>query len=266
MTHSYAGLRPDEIESALGRNSAVIVPWGALEWHGPHLPMGLDGLVAEAFSERLAERVSALLLPTLWLPVTTLPHDLSIHISAGRVLGHWEELLEEMVRIGAQVICSVSGHYAQAHEIAVMDVAEKVMERHPQARILTGTPLSLLEEPDLLDHAGRYETSQLLALQPELVRLEALGGGPLLPLRHNPVLGSDPRLGSADEGADLLERGLQAWAGWVERLRGPEPDLGALKALYERRRVTYQGYVRKYYRGSWDEAVQTWWREAIERG
>ncbi len=265
MTHAYAELRPDQIESALERNPIAIIPWGALEWHGPHLPLGLDGLVAQAFSERLAERADGLLLPTMWLPVTTLPHRLSIFITSGRVLEHWEELLEELVRIGVQVICSVSGHYAQGHELAIMDVAEKVMTRHLQVRILTGTPLSLLEEPDLLDHAGRYETGQLLAVRPELVDLEALGEGALPSLRDNPVLGSDPRLASAEEGADLLERGLQAWAGWVERLRGPEPGLAALRGLYERRRATYQGYVRNYFRGSWDEAIQAWWTEALER-
>jgi len=73
-------MRPEELDLALSGNPLVICPWGALEWHGAHLPLGLDGLVAEAFSERLAESTGGILLPCTWLPMTTLPHAFSISL------------------------------------------------------------------------------------------------------------------------------------------------------------------------------------------
>ena len=44
-------------------------------------PLGLDGIVAEAFAARLAELIDGILLPGCWLPITTLPHPLSLQIS-----------------------------------------------------------------------------------------------------------------------------------------------------------------------------------------
>jgi len=261
MSNRYVELRPDQIEASLAVNPVIIIPWGAIEWHGPHLPLGLDGLVAEAFCDRLADRTGALVLPTLWLPVTPLPHKLSLSITTNIVTAMWEDLLEEICRLRVEVVCSVSGHYAQPHEQLIMEVAERIMDRKPATHILTGTPLSLLGDPDLLDHAGRYETGQLLALRPDLVALAVLGDGPLTAVRDNPVLGSDPRLASAHEGETLLARGLDAWVDWTNRLRGPAPDLIGLRSLYEARRLDYRDFAERYFKSSWDDAIQTWWQE-----
>jgi creatinine amidohydrolase len=73
MIRRYAELRPEELAAALAANPTFICPWGALEWHGAHLPLGLDGIVAEAFSERLATATGAILLPGTWLPMTAHP-------------------------------------------------------------------------------------------------------------------------------------------------------------------------------------------------
>ena len=84
-------------------------PLGALEWHGDHLPLGLDGLVAEAFCERLAEATGGILLPGTWQPMTTLPHAYSISIPAETVCAVWRGLLAELARVGARTICLVTG-------------------------------------------------------------------------------------------------------------------------------------------------------------
>jgi creatinine amidohydrolase len=126
--------------------------------------------------------------------------------------------------------------------------------------VLTATPLALLGNPHLLDHAGRWEASQMLALRPELVDLHALGEGALPPAAESAVLGDDPRQASADQGEALLERALAAWSGWMELLlatRDPAP----LYQLYGERREAYREYVQRYYQGSWEEAIQAWWRE-----
>src|SRR3989337_1735559 len=111
--HRYAELRPAQLSHRLELVPVAIVPWGALEWHGPHLPFGLDGLVAEAFCERLAEGTRAVLLPTPSLPITALPHQLSISIRADVVREAWLDLFRELGRAGFRLVCLVSGHYAQ---------------------------------------------------------------------------------------------------------------------------------------------------------
>src|SRR5258706_2962640 len=77
----YTELRPTELEAIVAAAPVAYVPWGALEWHGPHLPFGLDGFTAEAVAERAVRRTGGGLLPTTWWPITALPprFSLSIH-------------------------------------------------------------------------------------------------------------------------------------------------------------------------------------------
>jgi creatinine amidohydrolase len=259
----YTELRPAELSERLASYPIAIAPWGALEWHGPHLPYGLDGLLAEAFGEHLARRTGAVLLPATYLPITSLPHPHSISIRADVVREACRDLAHELGRAGFHIVCLLSGHYAQAHEIVLADVAEAVT-RGDGPMVLAGTPLSLLGDPELLDHAGRQETSQLLWARPELVDLEALPEGPLPPPDKVAVLGKDPRGATPEEGRDLFERGLKAWQDWIQRLlRDGDPK--PLFRLYADRRAVYQDYVKRYFRGSWEAAIQAWWNERTKR-
>ena len=52
----YAELRPDQLAAIVAAAPIAYVPWGALEWHGPHLPFGLDGITAEGVAERAARQ------------------------------------------------------------------------------------------------------------------------------------------------------------------------------------------------------------------
>ncbi len=259
VIHRYAELRPDQLSKLLEKFPVAIVPWGALEWHGPHLPFGLDGLVAESFCEQLAARTGAVLLPITYLPITALPHRQSISIRTEVVLGAWEDLLHGLGRAGFRVVCVISGHYAQGHEIVLAEVADQ-LSQSGQALVLAGTPLALLDDPGLLDHAGRWETSQLLHFRPDLVDLSVLPEGSLPGADQVAVLGEDPRRASAEQGRAIVERALQAWSAWIGRLMGGQA-LGALHELYSARRASYQAYVDRYYQGSWEAAIEAWWKE-----
>ena len=257
--YRYAELRPDQLSQRLEEVPVAIVPWGALEWHGPHLPFGLDGLVAESFCQELAVRTGAVLLPTTYLPITALPHPQSISIRTEVVRGAWQDLLHELGKAGFRVVCLVSGHYAQGHEIVLAEVADQLSHRGGPLT-LAGAPLALLQDPGLLDHAGEWETSQLLHYRPELVDLTALPPGSLPPAGQVAVLGDDPRKASAEQGREVVERALQAWATWIERLLGGQA-LEALHDLYSARTASYQAYLDRYYQGSWEAAIEAWWKE-----
>ncbi len=104
----------------------------------------------------------------------------------------------------------------------------------------------------LLDHAGRVETSLLLALRPDLVRRDLL---PVeLPPKQFAVLGEHPSSASAEEGQELMARGIEAWSRWIA-----EP--GDLGEYYGKRRTRYAQYRRAYYKGSWEDAIEKWWNE-----
>ncbi|MGH2620866.1 MAG: creatininase family protein [Anaerolineales bacterium] len=252
-------MRPAQLSHRLEVVPVAIVPWGALEWHGPHLPFGLDGLVAENFSQELAARTGAVLLPTTYLPITALPHPQSISIRTEVVRGAWHDLLRELGRAGFRVVCIVSGHYAQGHEIVLAEVADQFSQKGPTLA-MAGTPLALLDDPGLLDHAGRWETSQLLHYRPDLVDLSALPPGSLASVGQVAVLGEDPRKASAEQGRVIVERALESWATWIERLLGGQA-LESLHDLYLGRVASYQAYLDRYYQGSWEAAIEAWWKE-----
>jgi creatinine amidohydrolase len=256
MPLRYAELTPAELESAWKDRALAIIPWGALEWHGPHLPLGLDGIVAEWFAEHLAERTGGVLLPTCWMPITTLPHPHSLQVRTSVFQEMLDDTIEGLYLAGARVVCIVTGHYAQGHEIELYKAAIRAMDGHRNLRVLAATPLEPLGDDSLLDHAGRWETSQLLALRPELVELEELPES--LDARRVAVLGEDPRAGSSEEGLAILEKALSVWTEWVEELARTE-DTSFLREFYKRRNQDYAPYVRTYFVDSWEQAICDWW-------
>jgi creatinine amidohydrolase/Fe(II)-dependent formamide hydrolase-like protein len=64
---NMAFLFPDEIAAARARNGLAILPLAPLEWHGPHLTMGCDNLLAHAFARRLARELECPYYPPIWV-------------------------------------------------------------------------------------------------------------------------------------------------------------------------------------------------------
>jgi creatinine amidohydrolase len=260
----YAELRPDQLEAIVAATPVAYVPWGALEWHGPHLPFGLDGFTAEGVAERVAQRTGGVLLPTTWWPITALPHRFSLSIHSEVIQSLWDGIFAELARAGFRLVVLVSGHYAQGHELVLMDAAEHAIAAHGLL-VLAVPPLALVDE-EMLDHAAHWETALLMALQPRLVALHALDGVSLRPTT-SAVLGDDPRRATPGQGESALMLATERLIVGVEALlHHGSPDI--LRELYARRRATYQQYVDRYFRGSWEEAMMAWWdeRTRTERG
>jgi creatinine amidohydrolase len=208
MIKRYAEMRPEELAAAIAENPLVICPWGAIAWHGSHLPLGVDGLVVEAFCGRLAEATGGILLPGTWLPATALCHEHTISIPTATVCAVWRALLDELARMGARTICLVTAHSARGHELEVYRECKEAMLRHEGLRVIAASPLELMLSDELLDHAGRQEAAQLLAVRPELVRLDLYEDGQA---SRNALLGEDPRTATAEYGERLLQDGVEAW-------------------------------------------------------
>lgn len=232
----------------------AIIPWGALEWHGDHLPLGLDGIVAEDFCDRLADRLNGVRLPGIWLPITTLPHEASLAVRTETLRAILDDTIGGLAVAGARTIIIVTGHFAQGHLIELYEAALRGMEDHEDLRVFAGAPLEPLARPELLDHAAKVEASQLLFVRPDLVDLSK-AKEEVVPHRDG-VLGESPCRATAEEGARLTEAGLAAWSSWIA-----EADPGSLEMHY---RVAFDGlqaYVDKYYTGSWEEALLRWWAD-----
>ena len=60
---NYEGSLPKEFGEELSRAPVAYLPWCALEWHGRHLPLGLDSLKAHSLCEMVADRAGGIVVP-----------------------------------------------------------------------------------------------------------------------------------------------------------------------------------------------------------
>jgi creatinine amidohydrolase len=252
----YTELRPDQLERIIAQTPIAYVPWGALEWHGPHLPLGTEGYIAEAIAERAVARTGGVLLPTTWWPIAPIPHRFSIGLRSELLHELWDGLFAELARIGFRVIVFLTGHHGYGHDLVLMDAAEHAMEALNVIALVV-PPLALVDG-QMLDHAAHWETALMLALRPRLTAIEALDGAAMNLGTHG-ILGDDPRSATAALGEAAIRLATERIALSVGALQ-QQNGVDILRELYMRRRATYREYVERYFHGSWEDAVEAWWR------
>ncbi len=156
--------------------NVLVVPVGSLEQHGPHLPLDTDAFVAAAVAQRAcADRPDVGLAPVLSIGASGEHADFPGTVSIGTEV--LRDVVVEVVRHAARDwgrVLVVNGHGGNAPALAAA-VAVCTHER----RRLEVVHLGL---PGMDGHAGRAETSLLLALAPERVHLERAIPGDSTPM------------------------------------------------------------------------------------
>jgi creatinine amidohydrolase len=190
----YEFMRPQQIIAAREKAPIAYVPLGPLEWHGPHLPFGVDMLHAHNMALEAAKLTGGVVLPPLPLGTETLitPERLRDRGFKGheRIIGmdfpgfplpslYVEEcalgvILNEIVRALKRqlfrVIVLVNGHGGPNHRAMLTRVATEQSEPSRVAVFLTGALLDTHPR----GHASLRETSYMLDMCPETVNLSAL--------------------------------------------------------------------------------------------
>ncbi len=181
-------LFPAEIEACLAACPLLVLPLGTIEWHSHHLPLGLDGLVAQSLCERIAAETGAVLAPVSYWAVGGVPYPYTLDLPAETVEPVLEAILAQFGAMGFRVLVAFTGHFGLDHTLALKRAALHVMKRSP-VTILPITEYDLVTDHYTGDHAGTGETSLLLASRPDLVRLDAVAADQTL----DGVIGPDPR-------------------------------------------------------------------------
>jgi len=187
-------------ERRLAGNPLVILPVGALEAHGPHLPLGADQIQAEATAAALADRVDALIAPTVAYGSAPGARRFpgTVSLSMAQLESHVAGVLSELARTGVRRILVLSGHAERGHMAALREAADDAMRGHPGVRVVVLSDYDFVYElrgrdsPASDGHAGLLETSRVLALAPETVGPER----PVVENRRSPFL---PGPGSESE-------------------------------------------------------------------
>ena len=205
----YGDLRPSQIEAIRARSPIAYVPWGALEWHSSHAPIGLDSIKAEGICMALAERTGGVVLPAIPLGVNTIkpykgfPHSIDTSADLASLLA--EELCVQLADERFKLVILFTGHYPPEQIDALEEGAARASRASSgDARFEVWADSQLLDGKYRADHAGATETSFQMHFAPGSVDLDALPDRKLT-LDGDGIMGEDPREGSAQRGREQLE-------------------------------------------------------------
>ena len=178
---------------------AVLLPVGALEQHGPHLPLGTDALLATAIAADAARLAGALVAPALSYGYKSQPkcgggqHFCgTTSVDAATLIGSVRDAVREFARHGVKRLVLVNGHYenqwflTEGIDLGLRDLgagAALEVVRLEYWDFMSETTLAEVF-PDgfpgfALEHAAVIETSLMLHYHPSLVRVDLIpGDGP----------------------------------------------------------------------------------------
>jgi len=212
-----------QFEEALGRTRTVIQPFGSLEEHGPHLPLGTDTIQVDEVAARAALEAGVLVAPPIPYGVcrSTRGHPGTIGISAPVLRSLVMDIGRDFHRQGLRNFLFITGHAGKTHTMTILDGGEALIEEFGDIRVaVVSEYLELLKAGrDLIateddSHAGEVETSRILFLCPDLVRGSAPEEYPDFPphllvrdkRRYWPGgVWGDPGKASAEKGGKLME-------------------------------------------------------------
>jgi len=254
VTRALAEMTWPEVAAAVAagvtarRTVTVILPLGATEQHGPHLPLGTDTLRADALARKLAAGLpDTLIAPALPIGCSDEHSGFAglLSVAHTTLAGVIVDCAHRLAAWGVSRLLLLSAHGGNAQALTL--AGERLRQELPALQVWT--PATLLALPAaMLDiarqdgiaaeavglHAGEGETSELLHLRPDLVRMERAETGysgdmtAILPqlqasglrsVTANGVLG-DPRTATAERGARYLAAEIQHYQAQLQQNAG----------------------------------------------
>jgi creatinine amidohydrolase len=256
MSWRWEEMTASNFERAVkGARGVCVVPLGVIEKHGEHLPLGTDLMHIRAIAERAVTMEPAVVFPSYYL---TQIHEAkhcpgTVAIGTDLMIALMDAVCEEIARNGLRKIVLLNGHGGNETWLGLF--AMRMLER-PREFTLYVARLADYWMPTLADpewkkrmesphdhHGGEMETSVMLAVRPDLVRMKAVRGqgGGHKRLSHLPPLLTpiwwyadapehyygDATKATRDKGQFLVERLAKHVAAIIKAVREDEkaPEL-----------------------------------------
>lgn len=210
-------LKPGQFHRLRKETPVLFIPFGTIEWHERHQALGLDAIKAHCLCLRTADRIGGIVMPPVYWGVDIFRTSSSGEIRRGMdstcdfrlpgstyqiSLSTFEALVREIVAealgSGFEVIVLLTGHNSPVQESIIRSVALEYNRKAGRHLVLATNDWENAKDqiPWAGDHASKWETSLLMALEPSLVDLELL---PQKPVELVGVQGIDPRDGASKE-------------------------------------------------------------------
>ncbi|GGG45553.1 creatininase [Kocuria dechangensis] len=192
----------------------VLVPTGATEQHGPHMPMGVDAMLSRAVCSAVAEDLGALVAPAFCYGYKSQPRSGggnhrsgTTSLSAQALILQTRDVILEFFRHGIRRVAVVNGHYEnyqflyEGVDLAVREARAMGLE---DSRAMLLSYWDFVDDTTLeavypdgfpgweIEHGGVLETSLMLHLHPEKVDMSRAPAHPPAELTPYDVFPEDP--------------------------------------------------------------------------
>lgn len=231
-----------EFIAGLAATKTVLIPFGATEEHGSHLPLGTDTFQAADVCRLLAGQRKVFVAPAVPYGVcrSTGDHPGTVSLTTETLKALASDLVRSFYRQGLRNVVLLSGHAGGTHNAALLDAGESLLRELPELRIAVASEYALaydagkgLIETPGDSHAGEIETSRMLATRPRMVKGTAAAEKSRFPAfilvrdkrRYWPGgIAGDPSRASAEKGRQLEALVVAALGRLVEELE--KADIG----------------------------------------
>jgi creatinine amidohydrolase len=186
-SHNIADLAPPDIRAYLTEKDIVMIPIASLEQHGPHLPLGTDTIQAEEVARRAGERAQVLYTPCVWMGYS--PQHMyepgqgtgTITIRPQVLLDLYYDIARSLIHHGFNRLVFVNNHGSNTKIIDPLlrriryDTGAFVVLSKLYGERYGGLTDGIMENPPEETpgwHSSELETSEVMAHNPDLVRMD----------------------------------------------------------------------------------------------
>ena len=221
---TLASLTWPEVAQLADNDAVVVVPVGTIEQHGLHLPLDTDNRIAEGFAHSAVAQCP----PGTAVVGPTVPFGLSEHLAdfPGAVFHTTRTLIDvltevysSLARSGFKRVLAINGHGSNVSPLEL--ASREALFRHPSHLFASVSwwelgdvrDLAVAEGPQsLASHACAFETSLIMALAPDLVRVDLLEAGEEFPTSPHIWRDTLGRVPSASHRRPIHL--TEPWSGW----------------------------------------------------
>jgi len=197
-----------EVEQVLNRTDVILLPVGATEQHGRHLPLGVDTYIPMHAAERIARGANVPIAPPVWFA----PCEWHMGFPGTISLKPTTMICHSLRRHGFKNFIILNGHTSGANP-SLLSAADEIQLEMPDVRLwivdvvlMAWKACLKVCEADILYHADEIEASQMLVARKDLVHLEKTR--PIIPQPKSRFIKVDYR-GGDDQVLNRSERSAE---------------------------------------------------------
>ncbi|NIA08990.1 MAG: creatininase family protein [Nitrospiraceae bacterium] len=220
----------------LSKIRTIIIPFGSVEEHGQHLPLGTDTIHVYELSKKASKYRPIFVAPPVWYGLcrSTSQHIGTVTISANTLRMLTVDIAKSFYSKGLRNFILLSGHAGGTHMATLIDAGEEILATLKESQVAVLSILDLIAEipggiveTENDSHAGEVETSLMLYLRPSNVDGTSPEEYPSFP-SHILVrdkkkfwpggVWGDPSKASLEKGKTILEKEIDVLFQLIDRL------------------------------------------------